>query len=215
MIPFEALTFIGLSVLLGAGAVTLFLILRQGGSSRSAAHLDAGRFRSALSAAEAGGSVDRDEILTAAVAAKHLLDLASAATFLRRLVADDPRDGEAWLELGLVAGYEGRHDDAEEAFDRVAESRSDLLESLTLHRAWLAAERGDFERAERLLSDVEIPLETKLRTDLGTGDPTFAEWFLQAGLLWRRRGDLERAEWALSAARHAAPESLLIAERCR
>jgi len=42
------------------------------------------------------------------------------------------------------------------------------------------------------LAEVEIPLETKLRTDLGTGDPIFAEWFLQAGLLWRQRGDLER-----------------------
>lgn len=193
----------------------LFLILKRGGSSRSTAHLDAGRFRSALAAAAEGGPIDRDEILTAAVAAKHLLDLDRAAAFLRRLLADDPRDGEAWLELGLVAGYDGRLDDAEAAFDRVAESRSDLLESLTLHRAWLAAEQGDSSRAERLMSEVEIPLETKLRNDLGTGDPTFAEWFLQAGLLWRWRGDLERADWALSAARRAAPESLLIAERSR
>lgn len=211
MLP-ETLAIIALSALLTAGAIALFVILQKGRSGTMTAqrHLDAGRYESAIEAAEAVGQFDRDALLAGAVAAKHLLDLEAARGLLHRLVRDDAADGEAWLELGLVAGYDGRFNDSAEAFDRVEPSRSDLLESLTLHRAWLSSLRGDELGAERLFGEIEVPLETKLRTDLGVGDPVFAEWFLQAGLLWRQRGDSERAHWALAAARHAAPGSRLI-----
>lgn len=211
MVPFETFALVVLSALAGAGAVALFLALRKGRTSTLAAQreLDAGRYREVLAAARTEYG-DRDAVLAAAVAAKHLLDFEAARRSLESLVADDPDDGEAWLELGLVAAYDGRLEDAAEAFDRVTASRSDLLESLTLHRAWLASLGGDRRAAERLFDEVEIPLETKLTTDLGEGDPAFSEWFLHAGLLWRLRGDEERAAWALKAARRAAPESRLI-----
>jgi hypothetical protein len=48
-----------------------------------------------------------------------------------------------------------------------------------------------------------------LRTDLGQGEPLFAEWFLQAAALWEAAGDFERAAWARTAGREAAPESRL------
>src|ERR671915_257091 len=63
-------------------------------------------------------------------------------------LAADPEEGEAWLEAGLVAAYSGDHDGAERAFARAAALRSDLLESITLHRAWSALARGD-RRAAR------------------------------------------------------------------
>lgn len=211
MLPLETLTIVLLSGLLGAGAVILFLTLRRGGSGASV-HLDAGRFQSVLDATGSTTGLDRDESLATAVAAKHLLDLDAAREILEALLRDDKRDGEAWLELGLVATYDGRYEDARGAFDRVAESRSDLLESLTLHRAWLALKRGDTAEAESLFAEVEIPLETKLRVDMGEGDPAFSEWFLQAGTLWRQRGDDRLAEWAMTAARKAAPESRLIGD---
>ena len=50
-------------------------------------------------------------------------------------------------------------------------------------------------------------METKLKTDLGEGEPLFAEWFLEAATLWAAFGDSERAAWARNAGRAAAPQS--------
>jgi hypothetical protein len=63
--------------------------------------------------------------------------------------------------------------------------------------------------ARRLFDEVEATIRTKLDTDLGPGDPEFAEWFLHAGWLWRSRGAEARAAAAIDAARSAAPESRL------
>jgi hypothetical protein len=126
-----------------------------------------------------------------------------------RLVAADPRDGEAWLEAGLAAAYAGDAPAAERAFERAAALRADLLESITLHRAWLALRQGDRRAARARFEEVEASLESKLRGDLGPGDPLFAEWFLHAGALWEAAGDAGRAAWALDAARAAAPASRL------
>jgi hypothetical protein len=63
--------------------------------------------------------------------------------------------------------------------------------------------------ARRLFSEVEAPLENKLRSDLGSGEPLFAEWFLQAAALWRAFGEEERAGWARREGRASAPESQL------
>src|SRR5262249_1105544 len=155
----------------------------------------------------AGPRPERDELYVAAVAAKHLLELDRARELLGRLLAADPEDGEAWLENGLVAAYSGDPATAREAFAKAAALRSDLAESLTLHRAWLALREGDKETARRLFDEVEAPLETKLRTDLGGGEPLFAEWFLEAASLWEAAGDSLRARWARKAGREAAPES--------
>lgn len=204
---------LSLGALLAAVAVGAFLLwtgLRRSGASPALQELGRGHFAAAVAAARtAGPRPERDELYTAAVAAKHLLDLDVAQNLLGRLLAEDPGDGEAWLESGLVAAYSGDWTRAQAAFAKAAARRSDLSESLTLHRAWLALRQGDGAIARRLFEEVEAPLETKLRTDLGQGEPLFAEWFLQAAALWEAAGDSERADWARTAGREAAPESRL------
>lgn len=202
---------LSLGALLAAIAVGAFLLwagLRRSGASPALQELGRGHFATALAAARtAGPRPERDELYAAAVAAKHLLELDQARDLLGRLLAEDPGDGEAWLESGLVAAYSGDLKAAEAAFAKAATRRSDLSESLTLHRAWLALREGNGAIARRLFDEVEAPLETKLRTDLGQGEPLFAEWFLQAAALWEASGDSERATWARAAGREAAPES--------
>ena len=209
MPSFEGLLLVLLLVLLAAGALGLWATLRQPSGSPALQALGQGRFAEALEAARTDARAGRDELYTAAVAAKHLLELDRARDLLDRVLARDPRDGEAWLERGLVAAYAGDFPAADAAFARVEPLRSDLLESLTLHRAWLALRRGDAGTARRLFSEVEAPLENKLRSDLGSGEPLFAEWFLQAAALWRAFGEEERAGWARREGRASAPESQL------
>jgi hypothetical protein len=148
------------------------------------------------------------------VAAKHLLRLDMARAFIDRVLAADPGDGEARLESGLIAAYVGDLITADRELLAAAGLRSDLAESITLHRAWLALRRepADLRTARRLFDEVEAPLETKLRSDLGSGEPLFAEWFLHAAALWAAFGapaDTERVIWAAAAGRASAPESRL------
>jgi tetratricopeptide (TPR) repeat protein len=211
MPSFESLSLGVLLAVLAGGAALLWIGVRRSGASPAVQELGRGHFAAALSAARtAGPHPERDELYTAAVAAKHLLDLDRARDLLERLLRDDPADGEAWLESGLVAAYSEDPTlaaTAEAAFVKAAALRSDLAESITLHRAWLALRRGDSAVARRLFDEVEAPLETKLRTDIGQGEPLFAEWFLQAAALWEASGDRARAAWARTAGREAAPES--------
>jgi hypothetical protein len=210
MLSFAGLLLAILLALLAAGALILWAALRQPpGGSPALRALGEGRFAAALAAARTGAGTGRDELYAAAVAARHLLELERARALLARILARDAGDGEAWLESGLAAAYAGDWDGAERAFARVEPLRSDLLESLTLHRAWLALRRGDAAAARRLFGEVEAPLENKLRSDLGSGEPLFAEWFLQAALLWQAAGDAERAAWAWREGRASAPESRL------
>jgi hypothetical protein len=206
---FEGLLIILLLLLLAAGALGLWATLRQPSGSAALRALGQGRFGAALEAARTDARAGRDELYAGAVAAKHLLELDRARGLLDRILARDPGDGEAWLERGLVAAYAGDLAAADRAFARVEPLRSDLLESLTLHRAWLALRRGDSPAARRLFSEVDAPLENKLRSDLGGGEPLFAEWFLQAAALWRAFGDEERADWARREGQASAPESRL------
>jgi len=198
-----------LLALLAAGALGLWAVLRRPPESLALRALGEGRFAAALAAARTDAGAGRDELYAAAVAARHLLELDRARALLARILARDPGDGEAWLESGLAAAYARDWDGAEGAFARVEPLRSDLLESLTLHRAWLALRRGDAPAARRLFGEVEAPLENKLRSDLGGGEPLFAEWFLQAALLWQAAGDAERAAWAWREGLASAPESRL------
>lgn len=210
MPSFDGLLLAGLLVLLAAGSYAAWATLRQpaaGGAAQRA--LGDGRFADALAAARTDARASRDQLYIAAVAARHLLELDRARALLDRILAQDPADGEAWLERGLTAAWAGDFDGAEQAFQKAGALRSDLLESLTLHRAWLALRRGDPQGARRLFSEIEAPLENKLRSDLGSGEPLFAEWFLQAADLWADAGDEERAAWARSEGRASAPESRL------
>lgn len=206
----EAFFALLLGLLAVAGAVALFATLRdRPRPSASAAALARGDFSAALAAARTDARAPRDDLYAAAVAARHLLELDTARALTARLVAADPGDGEAWLEAGLAAAYTGDAAAAEAAFARAAAVRADLLESITLHRAWLALRRGDRRAARARFEEVEASLESKLRSDLGPGDPLFAEWFLQAAALWEATGDAERAAWASAAGRAAAPQSRL------
>jgi tetratricopeptide (TPR) repeat protein len=206
---FEGILLALLLVLLAGGALGLWATLKRGPASPAQTALGQGDFTAALAAARTDARAGRDELYAAAVAAKHLLKLDRARALLDRILAGDPGDGEAWLEAGLVAAYAGDFDGAERAFSRVGSSRSDLLESLTLHRAWVALRRGDLRAARRLFDEVEAPLENKLRGDLGAGEPLFSEWFLQASSLWAALGDDSRAGWAYEQGRASAPGSRL------
>jgi tetratricopeptide (TPR) repeat protein len=217
MPSFEGIFTILLGLFAAGGALALFAVLRRTRVSPAMAALGQGHFAAALAAARTGPGANRDDLWTAAVAAKHLLRFDEARALLDRLLAADPGDGEARLESGLVAAYAGDPPAAERELLAAAALRSDLTESITLHRAWLALRRSDQRSdqntdraaARRLFDEVEASLETKLRSDLGTGEPLFAEWFLHAAALWAACGDAERAAWAAGAGIASAPESRL------
>jgi tetratricopeptide (TPR) repeat protein len=209
MPSFEALVFLFVFLLLLAIGLSLVVVLRSRSRGSTVTLTEAGEFRRALETLEALADPERDDLLAGGRAARNLLDLKAARRLVDRLLDDDPADGEAWLERALIETCAREFEIAREAFARVPATRSDLLESTTLHRAWSELFAGDVTLAQRLFDEVEVPLETKLRDDIGPGDPMFAEWFLHAGYLWRSRGSEEKAKWALSAGRAAAPESSL------
>jgi len=192
-----------------AGALILFAVLRRAPASAAVQAVGRGDFAAALAVARTGPNASRDELLAAAVAAKHLLRLDESRALLARILARDPSDGEACLESGLAAAYAGDWPAAERALAGAAARRSDLTESITLHRAWVELRKKDLREARHLFDEVETSLENKLRTDLGGGEPLFAEWFLQAAELWAAFGDDERANWAREEGRRSAIGSRL------
>ena len=198
------------AVIVAAGVV-LAAVLRHTPRARAADLLARGDFEKAV--ATARESAASEELVPASIAARHLGDLATAKHLAERAVRADRRDGEAWLELGLVLGYAGELDAADETLARAAALRSDLAEAVTLHRAWVALRGGDVETARRLFDEGEAPLETKLQLDLGSGDPVFADWFFHAGEIWTGMGrseeDEEKGRWAIGEARRSAPGSRL------
>lgn len=199
----QAALFLLLALLFVAAVVVTVAVVRHAPRSRAAELVDRGDFDAALAAG--GRPEDRR---AAATASRHLLRFDAAAALLDDLLDDEPDDGEALVERGLVAAYTGRFEDARRFLERAARVRADLAESITLHRAWLELRAGQEAAARRLFEEIDAPLESKLRGDLA-GDPLFAEWFLHAALLWRAAGDRERAEWAWREGLAAAPESRL------
>lgn len=209
MPSFEGLLTFLVIAAIAAGALVLFAVLRREPASPAVEAAGRGDFEAALASARTGPGAGRDELFAAAVAAKHLLRLEEARTLLARILKRDPGDGEAWLESGLSAAYAGDWPAAERALSEAAARRSDLAESITLHRAWVEMKKRELREARHLFDEVETSLENKLRTDLGGGEPLFAEWFLQAAELWRAFGDAERADWARSEGRRSASGSRL------
>lgn len=222
-----SLLVLGLALL--ALVVVAVAVVRNAPRSRGSAAIAGGDFEGALAAAGAASATDepeREELFTAAFAAKHLLDLERAAELLDRILAADDGDGEAWLERGLVEAYAAARGEpgagpsldpggAERALAALAKAeslRSDLAESIALHRAWVELGRGRRRHALGLFDDIQVPLETKLRLDLGPGDPVFSEWFVHAGDLWRAAGREDAAAWAHEEARRAAPGSRLVVQ---
>ena len=203
----------GLFLLLGGLAALLLAVLalvgafRSGHASDSAQALASGDLSRALSIGLDGSRPE--DLIPAAFAARHLLELETAHSLLERALAHEPDSGEAWLEYGLTLAEQGRLSKADDALLQAGRLRSDLIESVTLHRAWVALLQKDGACARRLFEEVEAPLENKLRSDLGSGYAVFCDWFLQAAQLWDLRGDSEKAKWAHREARRSAPESLV------
>jgi len=202
----DLLTFLIIAAIVG-GAMALFAVLKRTPEGPAVQAVERGDFEAALSSIRKNAG--RDELFAAAVAAKHLLRLDESRALLARILARDPSDGEAWLEAGLAAAYAGDWSAAERALAEAAARRSDLGESITLHRAWVGLTKKDMRQARHLFDEVETSLENKLRTDLGGGEPLFAEWFLQAAELWAAFGDQERANWAREEGRRSAIGSRL------
>jgi hypothetical protein len=199
------------SLAIGVALLVAILVVALRGAPASAMALDAaaGRFGAALEAARRDAPSERDDRLAAAIAAKHLCAFDEAAVWLSELLAADANDGEALVELGLVEAYRGEADLADARLRQAAAQRADLGESIALHRAFAALVGGDPAGARHRFEEVEASMETKLRVDVGAGEPAFAEWFLHAAALWRAGGSVERADWAERKARESAPESLL------
>ncbi len=194
-----------------AGLLVLLVIVRQTPRSAAGALIGRGDFAGALSSAELGPRAGRDELLAAAVAAKHLLRLETAEALVQRILEVDDGDGEAWMERGLIAAYRGDNARAAEWLASAERHRSDLFESITLHRAWVDLRSGRGGPAARRFEEISAPLESKLRSDLGPGDPLFAEWFFQAADLWQESGAPDKSAWARQEARRSAPQSALVA----
>lgn len=207
MPSFEGLlTFLIIAAIAVSGLI-LFAVLRRAPVSPAVQAVGRGDFEAALASVRTNAG--RDELFAAAVAAKHLLRLEESRALLDRILKRDPTDGEAWLESGLAAAYAGDWPAAERALAEAAARRSDLAESITLHRAWVELRKGEVREARHRFDEVETSLENKLRTDLGGGEPLFAEWFLQAAELWSALGDEERADWARAEGRRSAIGSRL------
>jgi len=206
---FEAILLWSLALGAAMGGVLLVVALRGAQPSAIARSTELGQFAAALEAAEREPPRRRDDLLAAAIAAKHRLDWERALSWLETAHREDLADGEVLVELGLVDVYRGRTDTADAWLRQASAARSDLAESITLHRAFAALVGGDRDQAARLFEEVEAPLVTKLTVDVGAGEPAFAEWFLHAAALWRDAGEHERADWAQRQAVESAPESLL------
>ncbi|MDX1382740.1 MAG: hypothetical protein R3190_03795 [Thermoanaerobaculia bacterium] len=191
----------------GVGGLGLWLALRGESAGAAQEAIADGDFAAALE--RTAGDEREAALLAAATAAKHLLLWERAEESLGRVLAGDPGHGEALLELGLLRLYRGRSADADELLVRALGARADLAESITLHRAVAAELAGHGDRARALFEEVEAQLETKLRLDVGEGDPEFAEWFLHSAVMWRATGRGDKAEWAWKAAVAAAPHSRL------
>lgn len=211
MTPIEVVTFAAIGIAV-AVAIGLFLEAQnrhqEGPAARALAGGDFAAAIAAVPGSAANSTATRAERQAAAVAAKHLLALDDAAARLDSLLAEESDDAVAALERGLVAAYAGDHAAARQFWLRTT-SRPDLGEALALHQAWTDLDAGDTASALRRFEEVAAPIESKLRIDLGSGDPEFVEWFLQAAALWRAAGQTDKAAWAFQEALASAPASRL------
>ena len=206
---FESILLWTLGIGAAIGVALLVIALRGGEPSAIARATAAGSFVAALDAAAEHPPHDRDDLLAAAIAAKHRCRFDDARRWLGEVLASDPADGEVLVEMGLTEAYLTHAGAADERLRAAIGARADLAESITLHRAFAALAGGDHAQAARFFEEVEAPLVSKLEVDVGPGEPAFAEWFLHAAALWDDAGDSARAGWAWSQAIASAPESLL------
>jgi tetratricopeptide (TPR) repeat protein len=199
---------LAVAVTVAAGVLVWAALRGKRGADPVGGALSSGDFGLALALGEAPGG-GRREWLGAATAARHLLLFDRAAALVDRILAEDANDGEARIERALGLLWQRRFAEAESELERALLLRPDLAEPISLHRAFLAERQGDLAGAVRRFEEIAAALENKLRDDLGPGDALFADWFLEASLLWRAQGDEARAKWAAAALARGAPQSRL------
>jgi Tfp pilus assembly protein PilF len=144
---------------------------------------------SASAAAQAGDPYDQ------AVQARMAGDDARAVELLRPVVAADPRNSDAQLQLGLALLGLGRLDEAEAAFRRTLEIAPDYADA-RLGLARVEQRRGNWAAAEAALAGVVAdhaeagPLRLQIQAGLR----------LQGSAVARRRG------WRLRLPRQDSPD---------
>jgi hypothetical protein len=124
---------LGIGVVVATAAVLIALavvVIRNAPRSKAGELVGAGDFETALDSADTGAGAERDELMAAAFAAKHTMELDRARGLVDRVLADDPADGEAWLERGLIEAYDGDHAAALDSLAEAGRHRADLLESI-------------------------------------------------------------------------------------
>ena len=102
MPSFETLVFVGVFGLLAVGGLSFLIVLRSSRGAPAVSAFEDGRFAEALELAQAEPGASRESLIAGARAARHLLDFDSTAALLDRLLREDPEDGEAWVEKGLL-----------------------------------------------------------------------------------------------------------------
>ena len=201
------LTLVAVVASFAAGLLVWSALRGHGGPDAAGAALSKGDFGAALASGD-DPRRGRRGWLAAAMAARHLLLFDRAQALTERLLAEDPDDAEALIERALSAAWQ-RGPSAEADLARALALRPDLAEPIALHRAFLAWRQGDLDGARRRFEEVGAALESKLRDDIGPGDGLFADWFLEAALLWQASGDETRAAWSAAAYAASAPQSRL------
>ncbi|RPF70991.1 YaiO family outer membrane beta-barrel protein [Aurantiacibacter spongiae] len=146
----------------------------------------------------------QDDAYAAAVAARRNGDPLRAISILEPIIAADPRNSDARVQLGYALLAAGRLDAAEEQFRAVvaaAPDYTDAREGLALiaqRRTHPADERG-FVQVEGALSDLGEGIADWQETAIAVALPAGATDRIGAGLNWYRRfGGIEDTEASLS-----------------
>jgi YaiO family outer membrane protein len=113
------------------------------------------------------------------VAARHAGDAARAITILREVVAAEPENADAHLQLGLALLAAGKLDDAEASFRRTL-AIAPAYEDARIGLARIAQRRGDRAAALQALEPVSPTNAdaTGLRTQLAAGTSAEYRWQL-------------------------------------
>jgi len=205
----EALLSLLALLVTAAAALLVWTSLRQRGGSGGGAAISRGDFGAALASGERPGAAG-GELVGAAMAARHLLLFDRARVLVDRRLAQDADDPPALVERFLGALWQGEADlEREQDLARLAARRPELGEEIELHRGFAAWWRGDLETARRRFEAIAPAIESKLRTDIGPGEGLYADWYLEAGVLWQAGGESARAAWAREALARSAPQSRL------
>jgi YaiO family outer membrane protein len=148
------------------------------------------------------------------VAARHAGDTARAVAILRQVVAAEPENADAHLQLGLALLAAGKLDDAEAAFRRTL-AIAPSYEDARIGLARIAQRRGDRAAALQALEPVS-PTNADaagLRTQLAAGTATEYRWQLNVDGSYSALEGNAQADWKEGTAqlRYQATEDTALA----